>query len=237
MPLYSDIAKEIEQRIIDGRYLGGTTLPDHEALASEFNTSRPTIKKAIDILTEKGFVSSSRGRGTFVLNFNHQPNPNAILDTTQTQFIAPQRIQKKLLKYETAFPDAKLQDHLKIQSYQPIYEIICLQIIDNVPSSIEHIFLPVKSAPTLSEKMITNSVYKYLSETLNLDLAGALQRMHADKADEYDIEHLNAQADDPIFELEQTIFLTTGEPVEYLKTRFRYDQGEYVAFDPKKTDQ
>ncbi|GAA3962000.1 hypothetical protein GCM10023085_50600 [Actinomadura viridis] len=63
---YVQIANHIEKQIQDGVLTEGAALPAVPALAEEYGVARMTIKRAVEILVERGLVTVLRGRGTFV---------------------------------------------------------------------------------------------------------------------------------------------------------------------------
>jgi GntR family transcriptional regulator len=52
--------------VVQGHYQPGQVLPGEAFLASEYATSRPTIRKAIAQLVGEGLLTVAHGRGTFV---------------------------------------------------------------------------------------------------------------------------------------------------------------------------
>ena len=66
VPLYSQLADLLRQRVLRGLWGPGTKVPSLEALVAEFKVARVTVRQAIDILTREGLLLPQRGRGTFV---------------------------------------------------------------------------------------------------------------------------------------------------------------------------
>lgn len=60
------IADLLRNDVLQGHYQPGQALPGEAFLASEYATSRPTIRKAIAQLVGEGLLTVSHGRGTFV---------------------------------------------------------------------------------------------------------------------------------------------------------------------------
>ena len=66
VPLYSQLADLLRQRVLRGLWGPGAKVPSLEALVAEFRVARVTVRQAIDILTREGLLLPQRGRGTFV---------------------------------------------------------------------------------------------------------------------------------------------------------------------------
>ncbi len=61
--IYDFFKKEIDE----GRYSYGELFPTEAHIAQQFNTSRPTIAKALNLLKEEGYVTRKAGYGTAVV--------------------------------------------------------------------------------------------------------------------------------------------------------------------------
>ena len=66
-PLYHQIYLIMRQRIADGEFGTGGTLPSEQELAEYHGVSRITAKRALDELANDGLVVRERGRGTRVV--------------------------------------------------------------------------------------------------------------------------------------------------------------------------
>lgn len=60
------VAKQLEQRILEGSLKPGDRLPAERTLALELNVSRPSLREAIHKLVSKGLLLTKHGGGTVV---------------------------------------------------------------------------------------------------------------------------------------------------------------------------
>jgi GntR family transcriptional regulator len=65
-PKYAVIVNALQGRIEDGTYAPGVMLPSETALMAEFDTSRPTVVRALEILRRDGWIDTQQGKGRFV---------------------------------------------------------------------------------------------------------------------------------------------------------------------------
>lgn len=63
---YLRIARILSERIQSGEYQPGEQLPTERQFAKEFDVSLMTLRRAMQVLAERGLTSSQQGRGTFV---------------------------------------------------------------------------------------------------------------------------------------------------------------------------
>ena len=62
--IYKQVAKEIECKVKNGIYVTAQKLPSEAELAQEFNVSRLTVRKAINLLIEKKVLVKHQNTGT-----------------------------------------------------------------------------------------------------------------------------------------------------------------------------
>lgn len=66
LPRYQQIAVEIADRIVEGRYKVGQKIHARSTLASNFSASSETARKAINVLIDLGIMEAQQGSGTYV---------------------------------------------------------------------------------------------------------------------------------------------------------------------------
>ena len=67
VPLYFQVAQVFEKAILDGELKPGDRFENELALAKRLNLSRPTTRRAIQELVDKGMLVRKRGVGTQVV--------------------------------------------------------------------------------------------------------------------------------------------------------------------------
>ena len=68
VPLYFQVAQQIERAISEGDLAPGDRLDNEISLAEQFGLSRPTMRRAIQELVDKGLLVRKRGVGTQVVH-------------------------------------------------------------------------------------------------------------------------------------------------------------------------
>ncbi|KAF1299104.1 transcriptional regulator [Enterococcus sp. JM4C] len=230
MVLYQFIAQDIRKKIFDGIYAKGSRLPNQAELARQFSTSRVTVQKALNLLYLEGLIEGKQGSGSFV------KGPESVYDFDTSIYGGMTKrlghlgkLTSTIVSFSVSFPNEKEQEKLKINKNDPIYDIIRLRTLDDVPLMLEYTIMPVLVIPGITEEILHGSIYQYIHEELKLHFGPSPRRIKADKPDKYDIKYLDCQPDDPILEVEQTVYLDNGTPFEYSQTRHRYDRGDITV--------
>jgi GntR family transcriptional regulator len=237
MSKYETISKEMKKRIKSSFYPIDRPIPDELSLAEEFNCSRMTMKRALDLLAAEGLLYRKRGHGTFIvksaINDNHvHVVSNEILGLTN--LLKDKEIKSKVIKFEVQFPTEEVAAHLAIDMMTPVYYIIRLRIVDDEPYVMEKTYMPTHLIPGLNEKVLHQSIYNYIKEELHLTIAGTHRKIRASKPDQLDQTHLQCQKDDPVLEVEHVGFLDDGTPFEYSFSRHRYDKFVVTSVSVKR---
>lgn len=76
-PLYVHVSRQLRAQILDGEYPSGAMIPSEHQLMTSFNTTRGTVRKAVDVLVNEGLVRRVHGKGSFV---ELQPIRHSILN-------------------------------------------------------------------------------------------------------------------------------------------------------------
>lgn len=64
-PAYEHIAQTIRDRIRLGFYERGQPIPSETSLVGEFGVSRPTVVRALEIITREGWLRAEHGKGRY----------------------------------------------------------------------------------------------------------------------------------------------------------------------------
>ncbi|MGG5309309.1 GntR family transcriptional regulator [Enterococcus pernyi] len=235
VPKYEEISNVLRDRIRSKKYPPNSFLPNQVDLVEEFNASRMTIKKAINILAMEGLVYSQRGSGTKILShpyLNKDTSPANEYEGLSLQMKRRQRsLTSQIIQFDVEFPNAFIQERLMIDAEQPVYNIHRLRILDDEPYILEHTFMPVQLVPGLKKEHLLSSIYDYLHKELNVHFAGAYRAISADKSSAFDQQYLNCAETDPVLEVQQVVYLKDGQPIEYSSSRNRFDVRNYSLLD------
>lgn len=90
--IHEDVAEQLRDAILDGRYRSGDKLPPERELAEEFRVNRTSVREAIKVLEGLGLVAVRQGDGATV-----QPLVDASLDVLAPMILHGGKIDVDLL--------------------------------------------------------------------------------------------------------------------------------------------
>ncbi|EAF3509951.1 GntR family transcriptional regulator [Listeria monocytogenes] len=224
---YSFIAEEIRKRIMNHAYPLNQPIPDEITLAKEFDCSRMTMKKALEVLVLEGLLYRKRGHGTFIIKSAldadrlqiHNQEVNGF-----TKLLNGKKVISKVIEFKVIFPTEEIAERLHIEMETPIYDILRVRLVKDEPYVLEHTYMPVGVIPGINQQILEGSIYSYIQDDLNLKIASSYKKIRADKATLLDQQYLDCASDDPVVEVEQTVYLNNGLAFEFSRSRHRYDK-------------
>ena len=93
---YAALMEELKEKILSGEIRAGDRLPSENELSVSYGLSRHTVRKALAILENEGYVTAEHGRGTFCSErMRHRKNSKniAVITTYISDYIFPRLIQ------------------------------------------------------------------------------------------------------------------------------------------------
>src|ERR1043166_419159 len=114
-PLYSQVEERLLERIRRD-FRPGQLLPTQRELAAEFGTSLITIKRALHDLARKGFLESTRGRGTVVVRPRVQDDHRAISSWTDSMTGLGRQPRTASCRISTHIPSSEVARALGLRS-------------------------------------------------------------------------------------------------------------------------
>ena len=75
LPIYKQIYNDLLEKIKSGTIKSGEKLPSEMELCRTYHVSRITSKRALDLLTEQGYIIRFPGKGSFINDLLNRGNP------------------------------------------------------------------------------------------------------------------------------------------------------------------
>ncbi|MFR3288725.1 MAG: GntR family transcriptional regulator, partial [Enterococcus casseliflavus] len=100
--VFQEVAQQIAQRVHEGTYVTSQKLPSDYDLAEEFQCSRLTVRKAIDLLIGQNLLVKEKGKGTYVMKQPKiQSGSGGLQSFTETAKIQGKKTRTEVLHIET----------------------------------------------------------------------------------------------------------------------------------------
>lgn len=236
MAKYEEIAEDIRNLILNGKYNPNEQLPLEKEMCEYYGVSRITIKKAVDELVTQGLVIKRRGSGTFVKAVDDDDVQELSMAKQFEGFSETNKgksIYSKIIKFEVIHPSEEILTKLKITSDDFVYYIIRARYADEEPYVMEYTYMPIDLISGIKNDILTSSIYGYIEKELNLKIKSAHRTIRAILPNELEQEWLKIESNFPMLEVEQIGFLDNGQPFEYSRSHHRSDKIEFKTVSIK----
>lgn len=164
IPLYQQLANEIKAQIAAGELRQNEQLMTEMELSKEFNVSRITVRKALELLVDEDILIKRQGIGAFVTGKKLVRSMNTVMGFTQTCEMNGQRASSQLLSasLDEAHPmDIKL---FGLKEGDSVIRVRRLRFCDDIPVMVEEVRMQRSLAYLLGEDL-TGSLHKLLAES------------------------------------------------------------------------
>ena len=143
VPLYYQLAQAIEAAIRDGELSPGDRFENELALAKRLTLSRPTTRRAIQELVDKGLLVRKRGVGTQVVQnpVHRRVELTSLFDDLAR---AGQEPTTQLLDYRVGAPDEEVARELSLAEDREVVSIHRLRCANGEPLAVMTNHLPVE---------------------------------------------------------------------------------------------
>lgn len=174
---YLEVAGELRAQIEAGEFGAGGMLPSEATLSSAHDTSRVTVRKALEALRDEGLVDSRQGFGWFV---GSEPLRQSLdtLDTLDHQLeAAGVRSERKILSFGYVDPPQRVAASLGPGS---VLEVRRLSLADGEPFALVTVWCDAAAASEISRADVERSAFQGL---LSEPVGSATQSIGATIAD------------------------------------------------------
>ena len=225
LPLYQQLQRAL-RKAIEMQLLGPEdALPAERDLASDFNVSRITVRKALDGLVAEGLLVRRQGSGNFV-STRVQKNFAKLTSFSEDMRARGRTPHSVWLKRAqgTVTPEEALA--LRLSPGTPVLRFNRIRFADDAPMALEFVTIVASALPSL--EAVDASLYEALERSGHRPVR-ALQRLRAVLLTEDQAELLKAKAGDPGLLVERLGSLRDGRAVEFSQSFYRGDIYDFVA--------
>lgn len=228
-PLYYKVKKDMEQKITEGVYKKGEYIPSEPELEQYYKVSRTTIRKAINMLVEEGYVTIIRGMGTKVTPSKLKHKAAELMSFTELmkrQGMVPEVSDVQIRRIH---PDQEVISVLELNSWEEVFEISRVRTADGEPITINTSYIPCRLVEdrdlwVLKDKQ---SLYQVL-EDFNIFVQYTEDTMSAIKASSKQAEILQISKNDPLLYIERTAYDKNNTIVEFSRIVIRADRYKHI---------
>ncbi|TQM03187.1 GntR family transcriptional regulator [Pseudonocardia kunmingensis] len=213
VPLYYQVARQLEQAIESGALPPGSRLDNEIALAEELGLSRPTMRQAIQYLVDKGLLVRKRGVGTHVARARVR-RPVGLTSLFDDLARSGQEPTTTVLAHRVEPASGVVASTLEVADGTPVVALERLRRTRGEPLAILRNHLRADIAPLDPDVLARRGLYEVLREA-GVAPATANQSIGARRATAAEAELLDETRGAPLLTMRRTTFDERGVVVEF----------------------
>ncbi|WP_046227879.1 GntR family transcriptional regulator [Paenibacillus dauci] len=230
IPAYRKVYTQLKQDIKEGHYAPGTLLPTESELEQRFSVSRTTIRKAVELLGNEGFLKKTQGKGTEILDTSTTQRLNHLTSITETLTSKGYKVTTRGMSIEWITPPEHVADALMLPPGSKVYLVQRVQYADDRPIALMNNYLRANYVPGLEQHVNRfNSLYTFLEQTYHIILLHAWERLSAVAADFTESQILQIPLGSPLLCSKRISHIEQG-PFEYSIIKLVADKYEYSVY-------
>lgn len=194
-------------------------LPGERKLCDIYNVSRPTVRKALELLEQDGCIARIPDKGTFFIG-NNSGRKDHDMRATNISFYNQVRLngdftRSRILTQKIEKANEEVAKALKIKPGAHVFHLERLRYINLELWTISDAYIEYELCPELME-------HDFIMQSLHNTLSGyghvpdwAHRKIKAGIANEYDALNLGLKKGDPICIAKTITYDSKGYPLEY----------------------
>jgi GntR family transcriptional regulator len=220
--LYHQLAEQLSTAITDGVLQPGDTFENELSLADRLELSRPTVRRAISELVNRGMLVRRRGVGTKVAS-RAIHRKDELTSLYEDLVLGGKRPATEVLRFETDVIDIRAAEKLQLDADTPLVFIERLRSADGVPMALMRNWLPATHDEINAENLAANGLYSVLRQC-GVRPVVAHQMIGARRPTARERQLLDLHAGDPLLTMSRVAFDSMSHAVEFGDHCYRYDQ-------------
>lgn len=216
-PLYRQIKDFLVASLERGEWGPGDAIPSEGELASRFNVSQGTVRKAIDEMAAENMLVRRQGKGTFVATHSDPRSFYRFLRLVPDDGVAvPAASEPFYCETVSASPDVAAALGLKAGS--PVVHIKRLLRFSGETVVFDQLYLVGELFAGLTLDALrgrNRSLYSVFESDFGVRMIQAEEHLRAVAADAESASLLNVAAGEPLLLVERTAYTYGNKPVEW----------------------
>lgn len=221
VPLYFQVSTRLRQAIQSGAIPAGARLENEISIAEKLGLSRPTVRRAIQELVDKGLLVRRRGIGTQVVqgSVTRQVELTSLYEDLQNTHHDP---STRVLVREMIPASDIVADALGVEVGAEVLYIRRVRSTDGVAVAVLENHIPATFSAITAEQLQSRGLYQLL-RARGVTIRIAKQTIGARRAKGDEPELLKIDEGGPVLTMERVSFDHSGGAIEFGQHCYRPD--------------
>ena len=230
MTKYQKIYQDLLEKIKQGEIKPHTLLPSESELMKIYDASRDTVRKALNLLLNDGYIQKNKGKGSVVLDINRIAFPvSGVTSFKELTKTLHGEVKTIVILLSEEKPDEEIQKALYVKDGL-VYHVNRIREIEGEKIILDEDYLVKDIVNGLSYQDAENSLYEYIEKKLGLKISFARKEITVVKATEEEKQLLDMLDYDLLVCVKSYVYLEDATLFQYTISKHRPDKFRFVDF-------
>lgn len=230
VPKYHQLYSILRSKIEDGELSPNHPIHSERELEEIYDVSRTTIRQALSMLENNGYIYREHGRGTFVSPPKFQNSLHRLTSFTVDMEERGLKPGQKILELKFVEPPSIVRQQLDLP--ESVNEVLCvarLRLADDLPIGLHFSYMHLEgdNPITMAEMTEYGSLYYLLHNKFNLIPTEADETLEATVADANEAQLLGISKGAALLLIERTVWDQNRKLMEFSRMLYRADRYKY----------
>ena len=224
--IFQTIYQDLKIKIEEGQYPFQQLLPSENTLVEDYHCSRNTIRRAISMLADEGYVQSMHGIGVRVI---YQPVAQTSFTIGGIESFYESALRNHLsfhtdvVQFTELVSDSHIEKKMGFPQGSELYYIQRVRYLDGKPLIFDINTFLKSCVPGLTPEIAAHSIYDYIENTLGMTIVTSKRIMTVERVTEIDEKYLDLNDFNCLAVISSQTYNADGIMFEYTQSRHRPD--------------
>jgi GntR family transcriptional regulator, trehalose operon transcriptional repressor len=228
---YISIYHKLIEQIEKGIFTVGSKIPSEKSLMEQFDVSRDTIRKSLQMLEQNGYINKVKGKGSFILDTAKFNFPVTGLISFKELSMQIGRTAETIVEIlEKKKPSKYIKEQLQIDDNTAVWKVVRARKIGGKRIILDKEYYNGEHVEKLTKEICEGSIFDYIENTLLLNIGFAKKEIVVQTCTDDDRKYLDLDGYDMVVVVNTFVYLDDGSLLQYGQSRHRPDKFKFVDF-------
>lgn len=228
---YHPIYNNLVEKIRSNEWPVSSLLPSEHELANDYSTSRETIRKALNLLSQNGYIQKVRGKGSVVIDIPRYSFPVTGI-TSFNELVEELQLPSRTTVQELHYINQEHDVYTILNEMTPgdVWKVSRVRTIDQEKIILDKDYFNDAYIPILPREICEKSIYQYIEQNLGLAISFAKKEITVEETTDEDRALLDLKDFSNIVVIKSKVYLEDASLFQYTESRHRPDKFRFVEF-------
>lgn len=236
MNKFKEIFLDLEQKILASEYPAHTLLPSENQLITIYGVSRETVRKALQLLLNAGYIQKKQGKGSIVLDTNRMDFPiSGLASYKELQDAQSIPSETSVVEISLTKVSKRIHEATNWPIDAPVWKLVRQRRINKEVVILDKDYLLQSIIPEISPEHAEGSIYDYFENDLNLSIAFARREITVDPVSKEFRSLMSLHPEDQnVITIRSSVYLDDSRCFEYTESIHRLDRFKFINYVYRK---